>query len=197
MFLKRILILLLSLALLPGCMTRQLWRDELPQYDETVSSVLIAKDQQHVVFIGQRYHYVFQDMPGLPELIRSPLAARMDWSQSGACTFSPDQLVRCTMVLSVASLTPDEAQEGERIGLKDGKITLRLVGKRYAPVAMPADQVTALRHTYHVSVRGTEPEDRTVERLLKSPVTVAADGVLLLVGVPLLALSKLLGGSWR
>ena len=66
MFLKRILILLLSLAMLPGCMTRQLWRDELPQYDETVSSVLIAKDQQHVVFIGQRYHYVFQDMPGCP-----------------------------------------------------------------------------------------------------------------------------------
>ena len=58
------------------------------------------------------------------------------------------------------------------------------MGKRYAPVAIPADQVTALRHTYHVSVRGTEPEDRTVERLLRSPVTVAADGVLLLVGVP-------------
>ena len=198
---QKITALLLSLTLLSGCMTRKLWRDEQPpHYNESVSSVLIAKDQQHVVFIGKQYHYVFQEMPGLAELIRSPLAARMLWSQHGSCNYEPDQTVRCSIGLSVVLRNAEDKKEGERIGLKpDGQIKLSFVGKRYAPVPVPANQLTALHNTYNISVWGKEVDDRSAEKLLKSPVTVAADGVLLLVGVPLLVIGKLLGGggSWR
>ncbi|PND39088.1 hypothetical protein C1O66_17190 [Paucibacter aquatile] len=193
--------LLLSLTLLSGCMTRKLWRpDQAPHYNESVSSVLIAKDQKHVVFIGKQYHDVFQEIPGLAELIRSRLAARMLWSQNSDCKYEPDQTVRCTIGLSVVLRNAEDEKEGARIGLKpDSQIQLSFVGKRYAPVPVPADEITPLHNTYNISVWGKDVADRSAGKLLKSPVTVAGDGVLLLVGVPLLVIGKVLGGggSWR
>lgn len=108
--------------------------------------------------------------------------------------------MRCTIGLSVVLRNAEDEKEGARIGLKpDGQIRLSFVGKRFAPVPVPADEITSLHHTYNIMLRGTGVENRSAEKLLKSPVTVAADGVLLLLGVPLLVIGKLIGGggSWR
>lgn len=106
--------------------------------------------------------------------------------------------MRCTIGLSVVLRNAEDEKEGARIGLKpDGQIRLSFVGKRYAPV--PAEEITSLHHTYNIMLRGTGVENRSAEKLLMSPVTVAADGALLLVGLPLLVIGKLIGGggSWR
>lgn len=108
--------------------------------------------------------------------------------------------MRCTIGLSVVLRNAEDEKEGARIGLKpDGQIRLSFVGKRYAPVPVPADEITPLHNTYNISVWGKDVADRSAGTLLKSPVTVAGDGVLLLVGVPLLVIGKVLGGggSWR
>lgn len=66
MYIKKAQSLMFILALLlnSSCLTQQLWESK-KYYDETIKEYLISADGSKVVFLGKKYHYIFDDNSGM------------------------------------------------------------------------------------------------------------------------------------
>ena len=59
----------LSLFLLSGCAeTSRLWQK--PRYHENISHFLATKDGEKLIFIGEKYHYIFNGTDDLNKLLK-------------------------------------------------------------------------------------------------------------------------------
>lgn len=84
-------------------------------YSETVNSVLISADGSKLVFLGKRYHYIFDAPENFAAFLDSPLDARakvyigqFDASETGTVTGYIE--------LSLDNLSIAEIQQSKRLG---------------------------------------------------------------------------------
>lgn len=186
-----------SIAPTSGCATKSLYSNigETPDYihyAEKVDQILISADGKKVVFIGPEYHYIFDAPEHMAALLDSPLHKGL------AARFSTFSVSSGGAVDGLINLTLEKPDEGglelaRGYGFDDTSDagTFRdiviLTGKRYrAGTFNGASANKPLNTSYVVQVREKAPMNAKKALALLTPVTIAADGVLTILSVPLL-----------
>lgn len=176
----------LASAGVPGCITPRLF--EPRGYTEEVSSVLISKDEKYLVVITNSYHYIFDAPPILVKAItgsfHKALTAEISYfyvHTFGKTTGSVD--------LNLRGATDESIQSALNAGFSktsDGATTrVVLKGTRYEAAGVRPTEQYKLNKMYRVGVLAEQSSSEKVAKSLLTPITVAADGVLILFGVPL------------
>jgi len=169
-------------------------------YDETALAFLVAEDGSRVVVLGQKYHYIFDEMsPSLKQILLSPLELRtVVVAYLANFSVSSDNVVTGDYSLYLSSEASDEQRKSAiDAGFTAPDVTLsgQLKGVRYSAEGFKLPSTAQPRefaHRYGASVRA---ERSKAAKVLLTPVTVAADGALILGGLFLLFL--LLAGYGR
>lgn len=184
----------LSLGL-TGCLTHEL-RERIKSdssYSEEVTSVMVSEDGKKLVFIGNGYHYVF-DAP-----IELSLSLNSSFRKSLFAKFKNLRVDKrnnikgnLTVILdeSASQKNKDEAIAfgyANRSGRPD--LELSLQGKRYKSGGVATDSVGyKLNYTYRVNVLEERSSLEKTALTAATPISVLADGVLVIGGVPLVIL---------
>ncbi|PCE32552.1 hypothetical protein [Burkholderia ubonensis] len=180
-----------SLAL-SGCFTKDLYEKKDKDYVESVSAFLITEDGKQLVVLGDRYHYIF----ALPDKLRPVLMSGYRKSlRSSFDRFKVDGSAVTGHYRTV--LPPDASAEDRQAAVADGFTEAKnglafdgeISGKRYSADGFAQMQKTAAQpfnKPYRVWIHEPLSAFDKGLRLLATPVTVAADGVLVLGGVVLL-----------
>jgi hypothetical protein len=185
---------LLSLGM-TGCFTLGL--HERIKYDasyaEEVTSVLMTEDGKKLVFIGDKYHYIFDAPVGLLYSLSSSFRKSLFASFK---EFRVDINDRITGNVTI-SLDESASQEDKDAAIESGfdqrpaspVLEFSLQGKRYYAGGVATDRVGyKLNYNYKVGVLEERSSLEKAALTAMTPITVAADGVLILVGVPLVVL---------
>lgn len=198
--LRRKLILVGGIAAIPmssGCLTAALMSGgDRENYIEKVSSVLISADGKTLAIIGKDFHYLFD----APQAIKAVLDPDLrDVVNVSFQTFSVDSAQRITGGYTLNIVKTASAEQKEKAidaGFKplpagNLNFTGTLSGTRYSANGIQAESATQkLRQEYTINVsaeKSTGAKAATqAGKLLVTPITLAADGVLILVAVPLL-----------
>jgi len=164
-------------------------------YEEEVSSFMISKDSLNLVVITSSYHYIFEIPEKLALVTESDVRPKLT---QGYSEFSVDDLDRMsgTITLYFVPRSTEEEKQGKKFGLyRVGsrprlERSYRLVGKRYraSDIQLTAEQ--QLNNSFRIKIREPNPKfkesGRNSSRAQMSPIEQAANGLLLLVGLPLL-----------
>lgn len=198
--LRRKLILLGGIAAIPmssGCLTASMMSEgNRENYREKVGSVLISADGKTLAIIGKEYHYLFD----APEPIKAILDPGLqDVVNVHFQTFSVDsaQCITGGYTLNIVkTATAEQKEKAIAAGFKplpagNLSFTGKLSGTRYSANGIQAENAAQkLRQEYPINVSAEKSAGAkaasTAGKLLVTPVTLAADGVLILVAVPLL-----------
>ncbi|WP_233874760.1 hypothetical protein [Paraburkholderia adhaesiva] len=184
----------IAIGSISGCLTHGLYenidRPEYRTYTETVSQILISADGKNLVFIGEDYHYIFDAPEHFAQLLDSPLHKDL------TATFNSFSVSTNGAVTGFVRLELDNIGEKDAIiasqydfrtaGKKMWR-NLNLSGKRYqAGSFQGAGDQKHLNTPYIVNVKEELPRGGKRALVLLTPVTVAADGVLMILSLPLL-----------
>jgi hypothetical protein len=181
-------------GLLTGCLTTKLFEQE--RYSEDISSVLISQDGKKLVVIGRQHHYVFEAPQGILQTLRSPFHKSVAAS-FGRFGVAADGRTTGQYGLFVGKDAPNQDQAdalaaGYKPDKDDGFLSLRgkLKGIRYNAGNVDIPSVAQkLNRTYRVDITVDPSAVSTAAKVLLTPITVAADGVLILAGIPLLVIA--------
>lgn len=181
-------ITLLSVLTQTACMTKSL---HSPKYTtETVRGFYISADERSLVAIGDKQHYVFPLESNLKKVLAWDGRPKVQ-AAFGQFTLLGDGKVAGTYTLKVRV---SDIGSAEQQYLKDAGFSQErqmffsdgtLQGQSYP--AKKLGEATSFNRPYTVLLVG-EPSIPAAARLALTPVAVAADGALLIGGVPLLAL---------
>ncbi|MDR5856565.1 hypothetical protein P9239_23050 [Caballeronia sp. LZ062] len=193
--------------LLSGCLTSQLIdeanSDNVRQYTETIDSVLISADRKKLVFLGAEYHYIFDAPEHFVELLASPLHSLI---RADVSSFSviPDENVDGYIDLKVpksSALTPQQKEQLVDFGFSGTELVrqISLKGARYDARKFERSRLssTSLNQSYSVRVHETQHSSAKKAMLLMTPVTVALDGALMILAVPLIPVGIYLFSNMR
>lgn len=172
-----------------GCFTPMLYKPGT--YDEAALAFLVTEDGARLVVLGEQYHYIFDDVsPSLREILLSPFNLRTVVVAVLANFYvDSDNVVTGDYYLSLSSDASDEQRKravAAGFALPTYFLSGHLKGVRYSAKGFPLPshtQIFAQRHEAQVRA-----ERSKTTKILLTPVTVAADGVLILGGLALLLL---------
>ncbi|MFC4728955.1 hypothetical protein [Coralloluteibacterium thermophilus] len=172
---------------LSGCLTYALRES---RWQERVDAVLMSSDMEKIAFVGSDYDYVFADAHDLAAVIGSSIHSRVTANVS-MFDVDRDNAVYGSVTLWLSEEDEDVEAEAISLGFQrsmDGRLSrgIRLVGKRYRK-----NPDIELLDSYRLNKSYTVPvtAPRSWALLLLSPLTVAADGVLLLAAVPVVVVA--------
>jgi hypothetical protein len=198
--LRRKLILVGGIAAIPmssGCLTTAMMSSkDRDNYIEKVGSVLISADGKTLAVIGKEYHYLFDAPQAIKAVLDPDLGSVVNVHFQ---TFSVDSAQRITggyTLNVIKTATAEQKEKAVAAGFKtlpNGNLnfTGTLSGTRYSANGIQAENATQkLRQEYTINVSAEKSAGgkaiSTAGKLLVTPITLAADGVLILVAVPLL-----------
>ncbi len=192
-------------ALLTGCATPALYSQinepEYRQYKETVNQVLISQDGKTIVILGAEHHYIMNAPENLVASIQSGFHAKLQASfRTFTVNLEGNIHGELTMQLD-ASATGHEREQAKAMkfdayGVRDSSVALQrtfvLRGKRYAAgkFALPP-QATPLNQSYTIAVDEQQPVGGKAALAVLTPITVAADGALVLLAIPLIPVAAI------
>lgn len=178
-----------SSVALSGCFTPKLYKDDA--YSEEVSGFMITEDGKKLVVLGTRYHYIFD----LPAQLRPVLQS--GYRKSLRTTFAGFHASGGSVTGHYRIVLPKNASEDDRqAAAADGfaaapaGLVLEgdIDGKRYSTEGFAAQDKAAAQpfnRPYSVSIKESPSVVGMGLRILATPITVAADGVLVLGGIVL------------
>ena len=176
-------------AFLSGCLTPKLY--EHNRYTENVSSILISQDKKKVAVIGKDYHYLFNTPDVVVRTLGSSFYKEVDGGFEGFYVKSTGK-VHGNYTLTVnARATELEKNEARAAGYEDrdnGTLQYRgtLVGDRYSSGGVEATLASQrLNNTYNIRVEAEQTTGEIIGKTVVSPITLAADGLLVVAAVPL------------
>ncbi|WP_423757668.1 5-formyltetrahydrofolate cyclo-ligase [Burkholderia sp. NLJ2] len=182
-------------GMLAGCtdfgpVTNRMMKD--PEYRETLSAFLISADGKKLVVIGKRYHYIFDVPPALAVNLTAPYRPKLytdfdDFEARG------DKITGRYVLRLAREDAPPGSELRERAladGFTDQRFELTehgtISGTRYQPNDVtPSSIPQAFNHEYDVKVIERPSVLGKGVKLALSPITMAADGALGLLGVAL------------
>jgi hypothetical protein len=183
-----------SVALLSvtGCLTKKLYETHETQYDETALSFLLTEDGSKLVVLGKKYHYIFDDFsPSLTHLLASPLRTVVE-AELFNFLVRRDNVVTGHYELYLSKQASDEQRRSAiDAGFVEPELTLsgHLKGVRYSAKGFPSPPETQrFNRPYVVSIT-EETESKLATKIMLTPITVAADGALILGGVALVLIA--------
>lgn len=198
-----------------GCATSALFKHE--EYSEHITSIFISADQRKLIVITERYHYIFDAPQAIVSTLQSQLSSAVQanfYHENNNGFFSDTEISRRRHDFYVDSsgnvegdytlrLIPPASSElvseAKRLGYQFNVDSMncwtqsgRLAGKRYSSGGIRA---SVLEHKLKKPIDlFIEAEQSTSNKILKAPltpITVAADGALVLISIPLIPLALL------
>ncbi len=200
--------ILLAIFLSMGCITKNLWRDKVKAkpYKEHIISFYGNKKEGRIVFIGEKYHYIFNK--GTKELIelldrKRDLNLKEEFRAIRA-TISEDNRDIVKVNITFQFKKEDLTKEQEKFildnknmmfiggGGKDNNetelygylLSYNLLGQRYRATAKVNSQVVKLKNPIDIEILGFEVVNKksTLYKVAMTPITVVADATLIVVG---------------
>jgi hypothetical protein len=188
-----IIALFLILPLSTSCVTKALWSD--PSYNEVISQIFVGADGRYVVFVGDRFHYVFTDNSSLLKTVislkqkkilsmnpeRTQLKLDSDNNVSGEVVFSgPFSLLPAEDAYSLQAL-------GFGPDYKDNiSIRIKVSGRRYVAKYI-GSAAPVLELPYRVKVYYSDNNlIKGVGKAAVTPISVTLDAILLIGKVALI-----------
>lgn len=190
---RQLLLALAASGVLVACASNQPEPLVLKTYHETLSSLLLSQDRQHLVVIGEHHHYIFDTSQALVAALESPLHVRME-GELGRFTVSADGRTEGDYALLLpADLDEAERTQAATLGFQadpahPGALRLagHVAGQRYLQGTVKANRIrTTLNHPYTVEIQAEQPRGEQVANALVTPISTAANGVTLLYYVVL------------
>ncbi|WP_296225550.1 hypothetical protein [Ralstonia sp. UBA689] len=168
---------------------------EYKSYTENVSQILVASNGSKIVVLGSEYHYIIDTPPRLVEVLDSPLHPKVQ-AKMGQFNVTPESDMTGNFTLLLPASANDEDQRlAQSFGFakeSSGRMTqsFKLSGKRYSAkgFVMPSALAKKFNQSYSVNIREELPTGGKAALVLLTPLTVAADGVLTLLAIPLVPL---------
>lgn len=167
-----------------SCLTQKLWSNN---YDEPVQNFLVSRDGRYVVFLGEKYHYIFVDKSGLmKELLKWPSRGLL-FINTKETSMKVDRDNNVTGHATIESffnnLRGDQRVflESLRFRKKNGVLALKipLKGKRYLPRRDLAKFPPALNIKYVFKIEYTPSSKKTAVVAAITPVSIVADTIFL------------------
>lgn len=173
--------LVLGAGLLPGCATSSMYEDKY--YYEPVKSILVSQDGTKLVVLGPDYHYIFATPNGLVEVLKSSIKDKIQASFNGF-VIEHDGSIHGSVTLSLKrDHSPEVGQAAEALGFdaKRHDVTYKLAGDRYrAKEQLAISTSYQLNKEYSVYIRDKGSYAKQALKIAATPITVAADGVVVL-----------------
>ena len=185
---------LLSLGL-TGCLTHEL-RESIKRdasYTEEFTSVLMSEDGKKLIFIGIDYHYIFDAPVWLSQSLRSSFRKSL-FFKFKKFRIGTDNNITVNITISLdESASQEHKEEAIELGYDKRSVSpaleLSLQGKRYKSGGVSTDRVEyKLNYIYKVEVLAERSSLEKSALTATTPITVLADGVLFIVGIPLIVL---------
>lgn len=190
-------IFILSITL-SGCITQWLHKD-YSEYIENVSSVLISQDKKKIVVIGKEYHYIFDAPTTLVNTLESPIHNKVKASFSDFAVDSSGYIHGGLGLFLNDEATDSEKTIARSIGINNNyrasslNWSGRLSGTRYSAQKFTGDTSSyKLNHPYSVRIKVERSAIVKAMRVPLTPITISADGVLILTFVALAPLAILI-----
>lgn len=189
---RQLLLTLAAAGVLAGCAANQPETLVLKTYHETLSSLLLSQDRQHLVVIGEHHHYIF-DTPRPWWRPWNPLCTpgwRVNWAASPCRPMvGPKATTRCSCPPIWTRPTAPGLRHWASSPIRPGRgwrLAGHVAGQRYLQGTVKANRIrTTLNHPYTVEIQAEQPRSEQVANALVTPVTTAANGVNLLYYVVL------------
>lgn len=181
-------------SLMSGCITTAMYDHE--EYTETVQSLLISQDRNHLIVMTDKYHYIFDTPSDIARALSAPYRSFLTASFGASRSFDADFYVKSSgeieggYTLTLESSAPPEFQsaalqagylpgpERDSLGMKALERRGTLRGKRYsANGEKPTLTEYYLNKRYSISVEAEQSYGRKAANIAATPITVAADGV--------------------
>ncbi|WP_174931537.1 hypothetical protein [Burkholderia lata] len=173
---------------LSGC-TAMLFEDG--HYEETVDRFLVSEDGKKFVVLGKKYHYIF-DMPEhLGAVLASSYRKSINASLYGFVAQGSKISGEFSLRLHRNDMTGEDwdraLEDGfTKLGSVDLGMTGALAGSRYLADGFAQGKTwSSFTHSYKIQVTDRITTAGKAVRVLATPVTLAADGVMMLGAVVL------------
>lgn len=178
-----------------GCMTSQLWEDKVTYtpYSETIDAFLFNAKNDETIFLGKKYHYIFDANPQFGYLLKHRENPSITFNVSQGARFQAENdTLNARFSVTIDSKTIDqELQEwinDNHISLnpktKVYTIPISLKGKRYFSDRYVNEKAQQLSKEIYITVNEVKKEGSpVVVKILGTPIAVAADGVMFVVGM--------------
>jgi hypothetical protein len=176
-----------SVPWLSGCLTQKLMaKSEENAYVETVSFFLISKDGNNIAVLGDKYHYIFDAPVSLVRTLQSPIRQVL-FGHTEPFEVAEDQTVSGNYSIHLKNeATEHDKAQARAIGFTQDQwrrlhIRGRLKGKRYSAANFQLDRIQKQKFNQPYRVK-VYPERSAADsaKLLLTPITVMADGVIIL-----------------
>ncbi|VWB62538.1 5-formyltetrahydrofolate cyclo-ligase [Burkholderia lata] len=182
-------------GMLAGCSNfgpvTKAWMED-SKYDETLSTFLITADGKQLVVLGKKYHYIFEMPPSLATVLTAPYRPKIHTAFNNFEAHGDAITGQYTMRLdrSDAPAGSDVRERALADGFKKDGAYLEsegtISGKRYLPNDVsPASVPQAFNRPYEVTVTDKLTAVGRGAKLALSPIAMAADGALGLLGLAL------------
>lgn len=187
----RIIFVLISIFFLTSCTTKRLW--ENPSYEESVESYFITEDGEKLAILGEKYHYIVPITSELKKILLSksqfinPLFHSFKVDKNNNITgkyqtLNPiNQNKNNIPLLKKADLAK---KDHHKKILKYSDTDSSIVGKRYIAKKINKSNYK-FKKPYYITVEEEPSKLVKTGKMLVSPITVTADGTMLLVGIVL------------
>ncbi|AKM41159.1 hypothetical protein NL30_15345 [Burkholderia contaminans] len=173
---------------LTGC-TAMLFEDG--QYEETVDRFLVSEDGKKFVVLGTKYHYIL-DMPEhLGAVLASPYRKSINASLYGFVAQGSKISGKFSLRLHRSDMTEEDwdraLEDGfTKLGSVDLEMKGALAGSRYLADGFAQGKTwSSFTHSYKIQVTDRITSAGKAARVLATPVTLAADGVMMIGAVVL------------
>ncbi|WP_423370841.1 hypothetical protein [Burkholderia sp. LMG 32019] len=161
------------------------------KYEETVDRFLVSEDGKKFVVLGEKYHYIF-DMPEhLGAVLASPYRKSINASLDGFVAEGSKISGKFRLQLRRADMTDDDwnraLEDGfTKRGSSDLEMKGALAGSRYRADGFAQGKTwSSFAHSYKIDVTDRITTAGKAVRVLATPVTLAADGVMMVGAVVL------------
>jgi hypothetical protein len=181
-----------------GCMTTRLWQDPITHkpYSEKIDAFLLNPQSGQTVFLGEKYHYIFDANTQLDFLLKHREDASLTFNLKNGAYYQTNE-DNATAHFSVSIDTKNINQEllewlkinhiPLNTDTSHSMTTIDLKGKRYLADPKVNQHAQKFSKSIEIQIHDIKKENRSVVvKILGTPLTVAADGVLLVVGMVIL-----------
>jgi len=194
---SQLFFIVLSLLLLmnSSCSTRDMWnRSSEYYYKDTIDQYLITKDGEKVIFLGEKYHYIFDDNDNVvKELLNWPNRKELKMDIMSFDLISRNKVKVKIQVIGDFTAESNELSQSELTFLKnlgfkslfkDGKILIKdiaFTGKRYLPKPNELYKSnSSLNKSYDVQVRVKYNKAKDIgKKIALTPITVVGDVIMI------------------
>lgn len=205
---KKFIIYLASAVLLGGCSTTGLWQN--PTYTDSINRFLATEDGKNFIFLGEKYHYIFNDHNSLRQILlwkdRAVLEAIfyekfiIDSSNNISgnlriickCKNATATQISWVKKIGFIKLPTSDVQLYSLMGIETEELyilVIRLSGVRYLAKDLALDKYAKLNKTYKVVIEEPKSTSGVIGRVLLTPITVVEDGIAVIGLTPIVAVS--------